>query len=86
MLTYSVKIFKELPTNKILSKHISSLNSKVEFCLNMGLVWRFPGWNSIILIGFFFVNSEFVEWCYDSELRQDNGRISSSQNSKIDES
>ena len=61
MLTYSVKIFKELPTNKILSKHISSLNSKVEFCLNMGLVWRFLGWNSIILIVFFFCKF-WIRW------------------------
>ena len=55
----------------------------MELCLNRGLVWEFLGLKLIILIAF-LVKLQFVEYCYNSEFRQDSSRISSSQNSKID--
>ena len=45
---YGDKWFKDLLTNKILSKHILSWNFKMELCLNRGLVWKFLGWKLII--------------------------------------
>ena len=47
------KLFKDLLTNKIFSRQISSWNSKMEFFLNSGLVGKFLGWKLIIVATFF---------------------------------
>ena len=46
------KSFKNLRTNKILSKKILSENLKLELCLKRGLVWEFLGWKLIIVTVF----------------------------------
>ena len=54
------KLIKNLLTNEILSKEISSWNLKMELCFNRGLIWKFLGWKLIILTAF-FVKLQFVE-------------------------
>ena len=76
--TDSGKLLKYLLTNKIFSKQIFSWNFKMELCLNREVVWEFLGWKLIILTAF-FVKLQSVEYCYDSEPRQDRSRISRSQ-------
>ena len=47
------KLFKDLLANKIFSRQILSLNFKMKFGLNRGLVWKFLGWKLIILTALF---------------------------------
>ena len=54
------KLFKNLLTNRIFSRHILSWNFKMEFCSNRGLVWKFLSGKLIILIAF-FVKLKLVE-------------------------
>ena len=44
------KLFKDFLANKMFSKKILSWNFKMEFCLNRGFLWKFLGWELIILI------------------------------------
>ena len=53
MLTWGDKLFKDLLANKIFSRQILSLNFKMKFGLNRGLVWKFLGWKLIILTALF---------------------------------
>ena len=65
-------------TNEIFFNQTLSWNFKMELCLNRELVWKFLDWNLIIPTAF-FVKLQFVEWCYNSERRQDSSWISRSQ-------
>ena len=58
--TDGVKLFTDLLTNKMFSKHILSWNFKIELCLNRGLVLKFLGWKFMILTGF-FLKSQSIE-------------------------
>ena len=44
------KLFKDFLANKMFSNKILSWNFKMEFCLNRGFLWKFLGWELIILI------------------------------------
>ena len=47
------RLFKDLLTNKIFSRHILSWGFDIKFCLNRGLAWKILGRKLIILTVFF---------------------------------